>query len=164
MTGRRLRLAVDVGGTFTDVTFADPADGRLISVKVSTTPGDLAGGVLDGIAAALDRAGAPGGEVADVVHGSTTGTNALIDGAVTLDALGAGFDGRIEITLRGGRVFAAPAASLATDPAKVVAKFRANAAAALAEESIDATISLLQDSGGIDVAALAPILASAAVR
>ena len=79
MTGRRLRLAVDVGGTFTDVTLADPADGRLISAKVSTTPGDRAGGVLDGIAAALDRAGAPGNEVADVVHGSTTGTNALIE-------------------------------------------------------------------------------------
>ncbi len=59
MTDRRLRLAVDVGGTFTDVTLADPADGRLISAKVSTTPGDRAGGVLDGIAAALDRAGVP---------------------------------------------------------------------------------------------------------
>ena len=114
---------------------------------------------------------------------------ALIDGAVTLDALGAacrgradvlaltervvhvadetlgaGFDGRIEITVRGDRVFAAPAASLATDPAKVVAKFRANAAAALDDECIDATISLLQESDGIDVVALASILASAAVR
>ena len=79
MTGRRLRLAVDVGGTFTDVTLADPADGRLISAKVSTTPGDRADGVLDGIAVALDRAGASGAEVADVVHGSTTGTNALIE-------------------------------------------------------------------------------------
>ena len=48
MGGRRLRLAVDVGGTFTDVTLADPADGRLISAKVPTTPGDRAGGVLDG--------------------------------------------------------------------------------------------------------------------
>ena len=79
MTERRLRLAVDVGGTFTDVTLADPADGRLISAKVSTTPGDRADGVLDGIAVALDRAGASGAEVADVVHGSTTGTNALIE-------------------------------------------------------------------------------------
>jgi N-methylhydantoinase A len=79
MTGRRLRIAVDVGGTFTDVMLADPADGRLISAKVSTTPNDRADGVLDGIAAALDRAGATGDEVADVVHGSTTGTNALIE-------------------------------------------------------------------------------------
>ncbi len=79
MTGRRLRLAVDVGGTFTDVTLADPADGRLISAKVSTTPGDRAAGVLDGIRAALGRADAAGADVADVIHGSTTGTNALIE-------------------------------------------------------------------------------------
>lgn len=114
---------------------------------------------------------------------------ALIDGAVTLDVLGAacrgraevlaltervihvadetlgaGFDGRIEITLRDGRSVAAPAIALTTDPAKVVAKFRANAAAALDDESIDATINLLRGSNGIDVTALAPILASAAVR
>ena len=114
---------------------------------------------------------------------------ALIDGAVTLDALGAacrgraevlaltervvhvadetlgaGFDGRMEITLRDGRVFTAPAAVLETDPAKIVAKFRANAAAALDNESIDAMISLLRGTDGIDVAALAPILASAVVR
>ena len=79
MIERRLRLAIDVGGTFTDVMLADPVDGRLIGAKVSTTPGDRASGVLDGIAAALDRADALGGEVSDVVHGSTTGTNALIE-------------------------------------------------------------------------------------
>ena len=79
MIESRLRLAIDVGGTFTDVTLADPADGRLIGAKVSTTPGDRASGVLDGIAAALDRADASGDEVSDVVHGSTTGTNALIE-------------------------------------------------------------------------------------
>ena len=80
------------------------------------------------------------------------------------ETLGAGFDGRMEITLRDGRVLAAPAASLATDPAKIIAKFRANAAAALDDEGIDAANSLLRGSDGIDVAALTPILASAVVR
>ena len=114
---------------------------------------------------------------------------ALIDGAVTLDVLGAacrgrvdvlaltervvhiadetlgsGFDGRIEISLRDGRLFAAPAVALTTVPTKVVAKFRANATAVLDGESVDATIDLLRGSEGIDVSALAPILASAAVQ
>ena len=114
---------------------------------------------------------------------------ALVDGRVTLDALGAecrgsaeilaltervvhvadealgaGFDGRIEITLRDGSVLEAPALSKATDAAEVVAKFRANAARMLDDDGIDAMIGLLRDCDGIDVAALAPILASAAPR
>ncbi len=111
---------------------------------------------------------------------------ALIDGAVTLEALGApargradvlaltkrvvhvadetlgaGFDGRIEIRLGGGLALEAPATTCATDPAKVVAKFRANAAGVLEDERIDAVVALLDGAGGIDVAALAPHLAAA---
>lgn len=76
---RSLRLAVDVGGTFTDVTLFDPADGRLLSGKAPTTPRDRALGVLDAIQVALDNAGESPARVAEVVHGSTTGTNALIE-------------------------------------------------------------------------------------
>jgi N-methylhydantoinase A len=79
MTERTLRLAVDVGGTFTDVTLLDGATGRLRSAKVPTTPRDRALGVLDGIAVALEEAGGRAGQVSEVVHGSTTGTNALIE-------------------------------------------------------------------------------------
>ncbi|MGE5338449.1 MAG: hydantoinase/oxoprolinase family protein, partial [Gemmatimonadota bacterium] len=79
MNARTLRLAVDVGGTFTDVTLFDAARGRLVSAKTVTTPRDRAIGVLDGIGAALEAAGAVAGQVAEVVHGSTTGTNALIE-------------------------------------------------------------------------------------
>ncbi len=113
---------------------------------------------------------------------------ALIDGRVTLDALGAecrgredvlaltervvhvadetlgeGFDGRIEIRLRDGRVFEAPATVGATDPAKVIGKFRANAAPVLDTERIDAVVDILHGADGIDVAALAPHLAAAEV-
>ncbi len=73
----RLRLAVDVGGTFTDVTLFDAASGALTSAKVLTTPADRAAGVLAGIEAALGSA--EGAAVREVVHGSTTGTNALIE-------------------------------------------------------------------------------------
>ena len=79
MTKRHLRAAVDVGGTFTDVALSDVRTGRLISAKVLTTPGNRADGVLGGIDAALDVASANPDEVAEVVHGSTTGTNALIE-------------------------------------------------------------------------------------
>ena len=79
MTARRLRIAVDVGGTFTDVTLWDPRGPRLVAAKALTTPKDRAIGVLDGIALALEAAGSRPDEVLEVVHGSTTGTNALIE-------------------------------------------------------------------------------------
>lgn len=79
MNERSLRLAVDVGGTFTDVTLFDPANGRLLSAKAPTTPHDRAVGVLDGIRVALESAAEQPSRVAEVVHGSTTGTNALIE-------------------------------------------------------------------------------------
>ncbi len=76
---RTLRLAVDVGGTFTDVTLNDPGTEAVISVKVLTNLTDRTQGVLDGVRAALELAGAQGGRVREVIHGSTTGTNALIE-------------------------------------------------------------------------------------
>ena len=79
MTTRRLRAAVDVGGTFTDVVLWDPVDGKLVSAKSPTTPGDWASGVLNGIEIALHAAGAQPDDVYEIVHGSTTGTNALIE-------------------------------------------------------------------------------------
>jgi N-methylhydantoinase A len=79
MTDRHLRAAVDVGGTFTDIALSDTRTGRLISAKVLTTPGNRADGVLGGIDVALDASGAKPEDVAEIVHGSTTGTNALIE-------------------------------------------------------------------------------------
>jgi N-methylhydantoinase A len=79
MEKRRLRIAVDVGGTFTDATLWDPVGPRLVAAKALTTPRDRAVGVIDGINAALAAAGAQPDEVIEVVHGSTTGTNALIE-------------------------------------------------------------------------------------
>jgi len=82
ITERRLRVAVDVGGTFTDVTLWDPkgpSGPRLIAAKALTTPQDRAIGVLDGIAQALAAAEARPEGVLELVHGSTTGTNALIE-------------------------------------------------------------------------------------
>jgi len=72
---RRLVIGIDVGGTFTDVFELDEASGACTVGKVPTTRHDPAQGVLDGIRAVT----ADFAEVATVVHGTTVGTNALIE-------------------------------------------------------------------------------------
>ncbi|MFQ5790819.1 MAG: hydantoinase/oxoprolinase N-terminal domain-containing protein, partial [Acidobacteriota bacterium] len=68
-------VGVDVGGTFTDLVVMDPADGAVRIAKVPTTVDNQAFGVL----AALERVGAELADVATVVHGTTTTTNALLE-------------------------------------------------------------------------------------
>jgi len=79
MSARRLRIAVDVGGTFTDATLWDPIGNRLLAAKAPTTPKDRAVGVLDAVRLALEVAGEQPQHVRELIHGSTTGTNALIE-------------------------------------------------------------------------------------
>ncbi|MEQ8700117.1 MAG: hydantoinase/oxoprolinase N-terminal domain-containing protein, partial [Bauldia litoralis] len=76
---KKVRVAVDVGGTFTDAVLTDTSGFGLAAVKVPTTPADRAIGVMNGVAAVCKAAGVGTGQVAEVVHGSTTGTNALIE-------------------------------------------------------------------------------------
>ena len=72
---RTRMIGVDVGGTFTDVFFLDEASGEARVAKVPTTRPDQSGGFLAGI-----RAHGEGLEgVASVVHGTTAGTNALLE-------------------------------------------------------------------------------------
>ena len=68
-------IGVDVGGTFTDVFVLDEATGQARVAKVPTTRPDQSGGFLDGISQQVsDLSG-----VAVVVHGTTAGTNALLE-------------------------------------------------------------------------------------
>ncbi len=71
-------LGVDVGGTFTDAVLA--VDGRLITAKAPTTPEDQSEGVLAAVRAVLKRAGAEASAVAELSHGMTVATNALLEG------------------------------------------------------------------------------------
>ncbi len=71
----RRMIGVDVGGTFTDVFVLNEADGSARVAKVPTTRPDQSGGFLDGIKREVDDLG----EVAVVVHGTTAGTNALLE-------------------------------------------------------------------------------------
>ena len=71
------RLAVDIGGTFTDVVLE--ADGRQVTTKVLTTPDNPEAGVLEGVAKVMAEAGAQASEVSLIIHGTTLATNALIE-------------------------------------------------------------------------------------
>ena len=72
-------LALDVGGTFTDVIVADRAGGTLHVAKTPSTPDDPARGFFEGIAKALALAGAAPEEIDAVLHGSTVATNAILE-------------------------------------------------------------------------------------
>jgi N-methylhydantoinase A len=71
---RRLRVAVDIGGTFTDLVAYDDETRQHFAVKSPSTPADF----IDGVMAALEKAGIRAGEVVSFKHGSTIATNAII--------------------------------------------------------------------------------------
>ncbi|MGQ3027482.1 MAG: hydantoinase/oxoprolinase family protein [Ferrovibrionaceae bacterium] len=75
MSEQRFIVGVDVGGTFTDLFFLDEASGACDVVKVPSTRGNEAAGFRDGLGRKLDRLDT----VATVVHGTTVGTNALLE-------------------------------------------------------------------------------------
>ncbi|MBC48206.1 MAG: hydantoinase A [Ilumatobacter sp.] len=75
------RLAVDIGGTFTDVVLLDAESGRVVVDKTLTTPSAPLDGVRTGVTQLLAKAGVrPGDIVAPIVHATTLITNALIEG------------------------------------------------------------------------------------
>ena len=78
-------IGVDVGGTFTDLVFADTDSGRTEIHKVATTPEDPSRGIRDGVRALCERFSIPAGGVEHLFHGTTIATNAVLqhDGART---------------------------------------------------------------------------------
>ncbi|MET0850216.1 MAG: hydantoinase/oxoprolinase family protein [Candidatus Rokuibacteriota bacterium] len=88
-------IGIDVGGTFTDLTAIDETTGRVVVTKVPSQRQREAGAVLAGLAA-LHIASA---DVRRVVHGTTVGTNAVLErrGARVAVLTTAGFRDLIEI-------------------------------------------------------------------
>ncbi|MEU0569174.1 hydantoinase/oxoprolinase family protein [Nonomuraea sp. NPDC005983] len=84
------RVAMDIGGTFTDVVSYDEATGAVVASKAPTTPGDLAEGVF----AALARVVADPADISFFVHGTTQGLNALLERTGARVLLLAGEGGR----------------------------------------------------------------------
>jgi N-methylhydantoinase A len=95
-----LRVATDIGGTFTDLVVVDSESGDVRIAKVSTTPRELARGVLDVIAAGELEPSA----IEELVHGTTVVINALTErsGARTALVTTSGFRDVLEIG-RGNR-------------------------------------------------------------
>ena len=93
----KARLAVDIGGTFTDLALE--ANGKRTSVKVLTTPRAPEEGVLTGIAEILKESGIKPADLGLVIHGTTLATNAIIErkGARTALIVTEGFRDSIEM-------------------------------------------------------------------
>jgi N-methylhydantoinase A len=71
----RYRVAMDIGGTFTDFVVVDEAEGRTISGKVLSTPADPAEGVLEGLQSFVPERR----RIGFLVHGTTVGLNAFLE-------------------------------------------------------------------------------------
>ncbi len=96
-TPQEVRIGVDVGGTFTDVALQH-GDSPFVSTKVLTSHGHPEEAILKGISEVVQRAGADISEVAQIIHGTTLATNAVIErsGARTALVTTAGFRDVIE--------------------------------------------------------------------
>ena len=75
-----MRISIDVGGTFTDVILIDEKEGIFQYAKTPTTHYDLAEGVLNGLEEILEISGKSIRDLDYLIHGTTIGTNAIIEG------------------------------------------------------------------------------------
>ncbi len=73
-----VRIGFDVGGTFTDFAL-QTADGRLLTGKRLTTPEDPARACIEGLRELLAQAGLHAGDLAQAIHGTTLGSNVVIE-------------------------------------------------------------------------------------
>ena len=93
------RVGVDSGGTFTDICLFEDVSGRVEVWKVSSTPDDPSRGIAEGVEQGVGRIGAGAADIAYFGHGTTVGTNALIQhrGVKTGLITTAGFRDLLEI-------------------------------------------------------------------
>jgi N-methylhydantoinase A len=91
-----VRVGVDTGGTFTDFVFA--AGGQWRIFKLASTPDDPSRAITEGLKRVAEEAGDRLAQI-EVVHGTTVGTNALLQrrGARTALVTTSGFEDVIEI-------------------------------------------------------------------
>jgi N-methylhydantoinase A len=104
-TGRDIRVAVDIGGTFTDFEIFDPATGAVYQHKAPSTPADPSIGLLDGLRQAATRFGFALADVRQVLHGTTIATNAVLERKLPKGAVltTAGFEDLLQIGRHGRR-------------------------------------------------------------
>mgnify|MGYP001179530211 CR=1 FL=1 len=93
-----VRVGCDIGGTFTDIVLATP-DGRVFVNKTSTTPQNLGKAIVRGLSALIEQAGISPGDITEIVHGTTTASNTILQkvGAATGVITTEGFRDVLEI-------------------------------------------------------------------
>jgi N-methylhydantoinase A len=96
---RPLSVAVDIGGTFTDITVQDGVSGQAWMAKTPSTPHDPSEAFLTGVRLALEAAAGEAAAVGRVLHGTTVATNMILEGKGARAALvtTAGFRHVLEI-------------------------------------------------------------------
>src|SRR5689334_1986368 len=77
--GLPVRIAVDIGGTFTDLQIYDARTGAITNLKTPTTPEDPSAGLMTGITAAAERDGFTLADIGYLLHGTTIATNAVLE-------------------------------------------------------------------------------------
>ena len=75
----RYRIAVDTGGTFSDFVYLNEDTGAVAVGKIPSTPDDPSRAILQGVEALIGQ-GVPAADVGYFCHGTTVGTNALLEG------------------------------------------------------------------------------------
>ena len=79
----RVRIGIDIGGTFTDLV-AISEDGRVTTHKTASTPHDYGEGIIEGIRALLTSGAGP---VTEVLHATTVGSNTVLEASGARTAL-----------------------------------------------------------------------------
>ncbi len=97
---RPVRIAVDIGGTFTDLQILDARQGQVVAWKTPTTPADPSEGLFRGVQDAAARFGFALADVGLLLHGTTIATNAVLERKLARGVLltTAGFEDVLEIT------------------------------------------------------------------
>jgi len=96
---RPVRIAADVGGTFTDLQVFDARTGLVHARKTPTTPDDPSIGLMNGVREAAERFGFALADVGLLLHGTTIATNAVLERRLARGVLltTAGFEDVLEI-------------------------------------------------------------------
>lgn len=81
------KLAVDTGGTFTDLCLLNEKTGELTVSKVPSTPDNPAKAILHGLQTVCQNAQITPGQISLLLHGTTVATNALLEGRSGITAL-----------------------------------------------------------------------------
>ncbi len=98
-TAALVRIAVDIGGTFTDIQVLDEDSGACFAHKVASRPDDPAAALIDGLQQSSERFGFDLSQVSMLIHGTTIATNAVLERKLPKGALvtTSGFEDVLEI-------------------------------------------------------------------